>query len=40
MDQNPKDIFATEVTEATEKFKFNKQKEKANVRGICLGVRG
>jgi len=39
-DQDLRDIIATEVTETTEGFKFRKQKEKANTRGILFEDAG
>jgi hypothetical protein len=39
-DKNIRNLFATEVTEATEGFTFKNQKEKANAWGICFEGAG
>jgi len=39
-DKNIRNLFATEVTEATEGFAFKNQNEKANACGICFDAAG
>jgi hypothetical protein len=39
-DKNIRNLFATEVTEATEGFTFKNQKEKANACGTCFEGAG
>jgi hypothetical protein len=38
--KNIRNLFATEVTEATERFTFKNQKKKANAWGICFDGAG
>ena len=39
-DKNIRNLFATEITEATEGFTFKNQKEKANACGTCFEGAG
>jgi len=39
-DKNIRNLFATEVTEATEGFTFKNQQEKANGCGFCFDGAG